>query len=36
PFWKKEHHADASEGGWVEAKEADDEAAERWMTKPTD
>ncbi|RVC79695.1 molybdenum cofactor biosynthesis protein MoaE [Mesorhizobium sp. M4A.F.Ca.ET.022.05.2.1] len=36
PFWKKEHHADASEGGWVKAKEADDEAAERWMTKPTD
>ncbi|AZO48134.1 MAG: molybdenum cofactor biosynthesis protein MoaE [Mesorhizobium sp.] len=36
PFWKKEHRADASEGGWVEAKEADDEAAERWMTKPTD
>ena len=30
PFWKKEHHADGSEGGWVEAKEADDEAAGRW------
>ena len=33
PFWKKEHLADGSEGGWVEAKEADDHAADRW-TKP--
>ncbi|PBB78331.1 molybdopterin synthase catalytic subunit [Mesorhizobium sp. WSM3879] len=32
PFWKKEHRADGSEGGWVEAKEADDEAAGRWKT----
>jgi len=30
PFWKKEHHADGSQGGWVDAKEADDEAASRW------
>ncbi|AZO06274.1 MULTISPECIES: molybdenum cofactor biosynthesis protein MoaE [unclassified Mesorhizobium] len=30
PFWKKEHLADGSEGGWVEAKEADDRAADRW------
>jgi|SRR5882724_10788922 len=30
PFWKKEHRADGTEGGWVEAKEADDEAANRW------
>ena len=30
PFWKKEHHTDGSEGGWVDAKEADDEAASRW------
>jgi len=30
PFWKKEHRADGSEGGWVEAKEADDHAAARW------
>ena len=30
PFWKKEHRADGSVGGWVEAKEADDEAAGRW------
>jgi molybdopterin synthase catalytic subunit len=32
PFWKKEHRADGSEGGWVEAKEADDEAARRWKS----
>ncbi|RWA73257.1 molybdenum cofactor biosynthesis protein MoaE [Mesorhizobium sp.] len=32
PFWKKEHRADGSEGRWVEAKEADDEAADRWET----
>lgn len=30
PFWKKEHHADGSIGDWVDAKEADDEAAARW------
>ncbi len=30
PFWKKEHHADGSEGDWVEAKEADHEATEKW------
>jgi len=30
PFWKKEHHADGTAGGWVDAKEADDEAAARW------
>ncbi|MBZ9963406.1 molybdenum cofactor biosynthesis protein MoaE [Mesorhizobium sp. BR1-1-2] len=30
PFWKKEHRADGSEGGWVEAKEKDEQAAERW------
>lgn len=33
PFWKKEHLTDGSEGGWVEAKEADDQATDRW-TKP--
>lgn len=32
PFWKKEHQADGSEGGWVEAREADDEAAARWRS----
>lgn len=30
PFWKKEHLADGSQGAWVEAKEADDQAAGRW------
>lgn len=30
PFWKKEHLADGSQGGWVEAKDADDHAADRW------
>ena len=30
PFWKKEHFADGSEGGWVSAKDADDEARNRW------
>jgi molybdopterin synthase catalytic subunit len=30
PFWKKEHGADGSEGGWVDAKEADEAAAARW------
>ncbi|MEC9344158.1 MAG: molybdenum cofactor biosynthesis protein MoaE, partial [Pseudomonadota bacterium] len=30
PFWKKEHPADGSEGDWVEAKEVDDVAADRW------
>jgi molybdopterin synthase catalytic subunit len=30
PFWKKEHRKDGAEGGWVEAKEADDAAMERW------
>ena len=30
PFWKKEHRCDGSIGEWVEAKDADDSAAERW------
>jgi molybdopterin synthase catalytic subunit len=30
PFWKREHHADGSSGDWVEAKDSDDAAAERW------
>jgi molybdopterin synthase catalytic subunit len=30
PFWKKEHRSDGSDGGWVEAKETDEEAAARW------
>ena len=31
PFWKREHLADGSAGGWVEAKDADDAAAARWQ-----
>lgn len=30
PFWKKEHFSDGSEGGWVDAKESDDRAREKW------
>jgi molybdopterin synthase catalytic subunit len=30
PFWKKEHRADGSVGGWVEAKAVDEAAAARW------
>jgi molybdopterin synthase catalytic subunit len=32
PFWKKEHRADGSEGNWVDAKDADDQAAARWKS----
>jgi molybdopterin synthase catalytic subunit len=32
PFWKKEHRVDGSEGNWVDAKEADDQAAARWKS----
>lgn len=30
PFWKKEHHADGSQGDWIDAKDADDAAMARW------
>jgi molybdopterin synthase catalytic subunit len=30
PFWKKEYRADGTQGGWVEAKDADDAALVRW------
>ncbi len=30
PFWKKEHRADGSPGLWVEAKDSDEVALERW------
>ncbi len=30
PFWKKEHRRDGTQGDWVEAKDADDRALERW------
>lgn len=32
PFWKKEHRKGEAGGDWVEAKRADDEAADRWRT----
>jgi molybdopterin synthase catalytic subunit len=32
PFWKREHLADGSEGGWVESKTSDEKAAARWKT----
>lgn len=31
PFWKKEHGRDGTSGGWVEAKDADDSARDRWL-----
>ena len=34
PFWKREHRADGTEGGWVEAREEDDEARARWSAQP--
>ena len=30
PFWKREHLIDGTTGGWVEAKDTDDAAADRW------
>ena len=30
PFWKREHLKDGLVGAWVDTKEADDRAAERW------
>jgi molybdopterin synthase catalytic subunit len=30
PFWKKEHRSDGTTGGWVDAKESDDEALKKW------
>ena len=30
PFWKKEHHKDGASGDWVDARVADDDAADRW------
>ncbi|CAD5246910.1 molybdopterin synthase, large subunit [Bosea sp. 62] len=30
PFWKREHLADGTLGGWVEAKADDEDAAQRW------
>lgn len=33
PFWKKEHRPEGAR--WVEARAADEEAAERWKAKDT-
>ena len=33
PFWKKEHGMDGNSGAWVEAKDADDSARDRWLTE---
>jgi molybdopterin synthase catalytic subunit len=30
PFWKREHKVDGTSGTWVEAKDADDQALEKW------
>ena len=30
PFWKREHLKDGTAGAWIEAKEADDRAVDRW------
>jgi molybdopterin synthase catalytic subunit len=30
PFWKKNHRADGTSGGWVEARIDDERAASRW------
>lgn len=30
PFWKREHLKDGTTGAWVEAKDSDDAATERW------
>ena len=30
PFWKKEHRVDGVEGKWVDAREEDEVAKERW------
>jgi molybdopterin synthase catalytic subunit len=34
PFWKKESFTDGTES-WVDARETDDEAAQRWGATPT-
>jgi molybdopterin synthase catalytic subunit len=33
PFWKREHLAGGEVGGWVEAREADEAASERWTER---
>ncbi len=31
PFWKKEHRVDGKPAGWVDAKESDEQAKNRWQ-----
>lgn len=31
PFWKKEHRRDGTAGGWVEARDADNAARDKWQ-----
>ena len=31
PFWKKEHRKDGKTGNWVEARDSDDDALEKWL-----
>lgn len=31
PFWKKEHLADGTTGGWIAAKDVDDAARDKWL-----
>ena len=33
PFWKKEHRMDGGDGGWVDARDADDAARQRWQAR---
>lgn len=33
PFWKKEHLANGTTGGWVAAKDADDAARDKWLKR---
>ncbi|MBX3575670.1 MAG: molybdenum cofactor biosynthesis protein MoaE [Rhizobiaceae bacterium] len=33
PFWKKEERRDGTTGGWVDAKESDEEATRRWSRR---
>ena len=32
PFWKKEHRKDGTSGAWIEAKDHDEQALERWSS----
>ncbi|MEM8749729.1 MAG: molybdenum cofactor biosynthesis protein MoaE [Pseudomonadota bacterium] len=32
PFWKKEHPRDGTDGGWVDARESDETARNRWQS----